>query len=243
MSILPGTKKYPGVTLKPETGSAWDLSAYGHVEATVVNTGDVVTTVSLRLDNDGVWPNRATNAESIHLKPGASGVVKVYFGYSYGKPAPLKPDAIVQLLLFTGASDKPQTIRIESLLASGTTGEKPAVDRRSIRIKPRGGILLGDGVTIDSTKQLDRRGGALAEFLSTPAPALKLTFPKSSTEASVTFRPEIGCWDLRDSLSLVLSVRNNSDKPVTPGFHAESRTGATDHIVSAQFRPAPRRRL
>lgn len=237
MSILPGTEKYPGVTLKPETGSAWDLSAYGHVEATVVNTGDAVTTVSLRLDNDGAWPNRATNSESIHLKPGASGVVKVYFGYSYGKPAPLKPDAIVQLLLFTGASDKPQMIRIESLLAAGSTGEKPAVDPRSIRIKPKGGILLGDGVTIDPAKQLERRGGAQAEFLSTPAPALKLTFPQSSTEASVTFQPEIGCWDLRDSLRLVLTVRNVGTKPVTPGFHAESRTGATDHILSAPIPP------
>ena len=38
ITIQPGKADYPGMTLKPE-GKAWDLSAFGHVEARVVNTG------------------------------------------------------------------------------------------------------------------------------------------------------------------------------------------------------------
>ena len=38
ITIQPGKASYPGISLKPE-GKAWDLSAFGHVEARVVNTG------------------------------------------------------------------------------------------------------------------------------------------------------------------------------------------------------------
>lgn len=232
MTIQPGTEKYPGITLKPESGAVWDLTSYGYVEAKVVNIGEAPSTVSLRLDNQGEWPNRATNAESLTLKPGASGIVKVYFGYSYRKPSPLKPEAIAQLLLFAGKSEVTQTLRIESLTAAGVAGEKPTVDPRTIRVKPKDGLLFGSGVTIDPAKQIEARGGAQAALISTPTTALKLTFPKASTTAAITFKPELGCWDLRDSLEIAVVLRNDSPKPVTPQLRAESRTGPTDLITA-----------
>src|SRR5438309_8645873 len=38
VTIQPGKEGYPGLKLKPEA-APWDLSAFGHVEARVVNTG------------------------------------------------------------------------------------------------------------------------------------------------------------------------------------------------------------
>jgi hypothetical protein len=35
----PGKDGYPGITLTPQSGSAWDLSAFGHIDVRVVNTG------------------------------------------------------------------------------------------------------------------------------------------------------------------------------------------------------------
>ena len=38
VNIQPGKEGYPGVSLKPE-GAAWNLSAFGHVTARVINLG------------------------------------------------------------------------------------------------------------------------------------------------------------------------------------------------------------
>ena len=44
ITIQPGKADYPGIALKPK-GKAWDLSAFGHVEARVVNTGSKRTSL------------------------------------------------------------------------------------------------------------------------------------------------------------------------------------------------------
>jgi len=54
VTCRPGKNAYPGIVLKPE-GPVWDLSAYGHVEARVANTGSITSGVSVRVDNEGDW--------------------------------------------------------------------------------------------------------------------------------------------------------------------------------------------
>ncbi|MDQ3813514.1 MAG: hypothetical protein M3347_06135, partial [Armatimonadota bacterium] len=119
VTIQPGKEGYPGIHIKPD-GAPWDLSAYGHVEARVVNTGTKGISVALRLDNAGDWKDNPTNTESISLQPGKSGTVKTIFGYSYGlKPSfKLNPAAVTNMMLFAGKSDVVQSFRIESLVAA-----------------------------------------------------------------------------------------------------------------------------
>jgi beta-glucanase (GH16 family) len=198
-----GKNDYPGVTIKPEAGP-WDLSAYGHVEARVVNVGAVASGVSLRVDNAGDWTTNPWNGESLWLKPGEAGTVRVRFGYSWGKPGfALNPAKITQVLLIVGRSDKDQAFRIESLVAGGAAAEKPPVDPESIRVRPIDGVILGKGATVDQ--------------------ALCVTLPAGSADASVMLRPEVGKWDLRDWLQIVIHARNEGKGPVTLRARLENR--------------------
>ncbi len=84
ITIKPGKAGYPGLNLKPAEGKAWDLSAFGHVEARVVNTGAKPALFALRVDNAGDWHNAPWNTEQTYLKPGQAGTVTVIFGHQYG---------------------------------------------------------------------------------------------------------------------------------------------------------------
>ncbi len=96
VTIQPGKADYPGIGLKPE-GKAWDLSAFGHVEAQVVNTGSKDLLFILRVDNKGDWHDSPWSTEYTSLKPGQRGTVTVIFGHSYGhQPTyPLNPKEVV----------------------------------------------------------------------------------------------------------------------------------------------------
>ncbi|KAB2890411.1 MAG: hypothetical protein F9K35_19140, partial [Burkholderiaceae bacterium] len=97
-----GKDAWPGANFKPE-GKAFDLSAYGHLEAKVANMGTKNTVIALRVDNDGDWQANPWSCEQAWLKPGESATIKVIFGHSYGqKPTyPIKPGAVTNILFFS----------------------------------------------------------------------------------------------------------------------------------------------
>ena len=229
VAIQPGKDSYPGVNLKPEGTDAWDLSSFGHVEARVVNTGAKLLGFNLRVDNAGDWRDGPWNCESLWLKPGATGKVSVIFGYSYGqKPGfALNPAAVVNILMFTMKSDAEQSFRLESLVAGGPTGEKPPVDPKSVRIKPKGGVLLGRGVAMDAATQIGTNGGATALAVDQGS-ALRVAFPAGRGDASVSLKPPLGRWNLTDACEIRVIVRNEGTNPVTPRLQAVSDSGKTD---------------
>ena len=69
VTIAPGEETYPGIAIRPADGKAWNLSAWGEVQAVVVNTGKTPLTVSLRIDNEGPWQQEPWNVESVQLNP------------------------------------------------------------------------------------------------------------------------------------------------------------------------------
>ena len=231
----PGKSDYPGVTIKPE-GAVWDLSAYGHVDACVVNIGAVTSGVSLRVDNEGDWTTNPWNGETIYLKPGEAGTVRVRFGYSWGKPGfALDPAKITQVLLIVGKSDKDQAFRVESLVAGGPAGEKPPVDPESVRITPPGGVILGKGSAVDAAKQLAFQAGTQGEIVAAPgAQALRVTLPAGADQASVLLKPEIGRWNLRDFLQVVVHARNEGKAPVTLKARLENQWRPGAWVVAAK---------
>ena len=235
VTIRPGKEGYPGAALKPE-GAPWNLSAFGHVEARVINCGAVPCSVCLRVDNAVEGQGDTWNTESAYLKPGATGTISTIFGFTYGhKPGyPLDPKAVSQLLLFATQTKEEQSFRIESLAAAGPAGEKPPVDPASIRIKPAGGLLLGAGVNVDAA-QLSAKGGAKTSVAGAGAPpALQVVFP-AGKDSSAEFKPGVGRWDLRDSLEARVRVRNDGTAPVTPRVRLESNAGPTGWAAT----PAP----
>jgi len=235
VTIQPGKESYPGILVKPE-GAAWDLSAFGHVEARVTNTGDKPISVSLRVDNAGDWRDNPWNTESINLKPGTSGTVTTIFGHSYGrKPGyALKPDAVVGVLMFCLKSDAVQSFRLESLSAGGPAGEKPPVDPKTVRTRPADGILLGAGVVIDAAKQIDSKGAQASVVAEGGRQSLKVLLPAAAKgEQSAALKPAIGRWDLRDCLEVRVKVRSEGQSPVSPRLRVESDGGPSDWVAAA----------
>ena len=225
VAIASGEENYPGVALKPE-GGAWNLSGYGHVEARLTNTGTKDIFLSLRVDNAGDWHANPWNTESVALKPGETRTVQTIFGYAYGfKPNfALKPEAVVQVLIFTAKSDAPQSFRIESVMASGPAGEKPPLAPEDVRIKPPNGFLLGGDATGNVASQFSARNAQ--NSLDTKG-NWRIALPASGDEQTATIQPAQGRWDLRDFLEVRVKIKNEGASAITPRARLESNGGAS----------------
>lgn len=239
VTCRPGKDSYPGISLKPQA-PCWDLSAYGHVDLTVTNVGAVDSAVSLRLDNEGDWTTNPWNSEFTWLKPGQSGVVRVRFGYSWGKPGfKLDPARINQLLVFVNKSEKEQSFRIQSIVAAGVPGEKPPVNPADVRTKPTDGVLLGTGTSIDAATQIVAQGGAKVELITADGTqSLRVTLPDKAPQALAVLKPAVGAWDLRDWLQVKVRVRNDGAVPFTARARLDSQ-GRTGTWVDATEPIAP----
>ena len=231
LTIQPGKAGYPGVTLKSEGSKAWDLSAFGHVEAKVVNTGDKAALFAVRVDNAGDWRDNPWNTEQAYVKPGGCATIKVIFGHQYGhKPGyALDPKAVVGILLFTGKASAATSFRVESLVAGGPAGEKPPVNPASIRIKPKNGALL------DARVRIGVRGGAKPRLLATQAggSTLRIDLPAGKGEQSVTLKPPVGRWDLTEATEVRVRIASRGAAGVTPSVQVASNGGPTDRVTAA----------
>jgi beta-glucanase (GH16 family) len=237
ITIQPGKADYPGMNLKPEGAGPWDLSAFGHVEARVVNVGAQAALFALRVDNAGDWHDNPWNTEQVYLKPGQRATVTVIFGHHYGhQPGyALKPKEVVNILFFTGKVDAVTSFRVESLVAGGPAGERPPVDPVSLRTKPNSGALLGFGIKTDAAPKVEAKGGARATLSPTAGGGsmLRIEFPSAHGEQSVTFKPSVGRWDLRDAVEVRVQLKNEGATPVAPSIQVTSDGGATDLITTA----------
>ncbi len=239
VAIQPGNEGYPGIFLTPEEGK-WDLSAFGHIEARIVNMGGKPLAISMGVDNKPDGGHR--NTESINIEPGARGTIQVIFGYSYGRKLgyALKPDAVERVLLFTGQSKEPHSFRIESIAAGGPAGEKPPSDPNTVRIKLDDGMLFGEGFTVltemppvipqdakqvrekfAKTVQVEGKEGAAA---AGEGEGVKVTIPKGKG-GSITLKPVHGRWDLREALEVRVKVKNTGVAPMTPSVLLSSNKG------------------
>ncbi|MCX5682998.1 MAG: glycoside hydrolase family 16 protein [Planctomycetota bacterium] len=229
VTIQPGAENWPGVIVKPAEGAAWDLSAFGHVEARIVNSGAKTLGISLRIDNPGDWQTNPWNSETLYLKPGAAGTLRVIFGYSFGKPGfALKPGAVAQAMLFTGKADAAQSFRVESLRAAGPAGEKIPDDPASIRTAPKDGVIFGPGVSIDLKKQIEAKGDATVTLAGDKGDGLHVSLKPGKDAAAVSLKPVVGRWDLRAATEVRVRLKNDGPAPVTPQALVAGDSGTTD---------------
>lgn len=222
LTVSAGPEGYPGVVIKPAGAAAWDLSAFGHLEATVTNLGTKKTSLVLQPECDGNWQDSPWSAESVWLNPGESKTVKVLFGYNYGKKSPkFQPAAVKQIRLFTGKADGERKFRIVQLQAAGPAGEKPAADPNRQAVWPAGGVLFDATTKIDPAKQLVAKGGAKGG-LTEDGKAIRVTFT-GGKDGAVSFRPAAGMWNLGRGLQVRVKLRNDGPEAATPGLRLESR--------------------
>jgi beta-glucanase (GH16 family) len=229
VSIAPGAGQYPGVAVKPE-GKVWDLALTGHVEAGLVNSGATRLRVIMRIDNEGDWKVQPWSTNVIELEPGASGTLRVYYGYDWGKKAfALDPAKITQAFLFIDKSAEPRSFRLTALESAGPPGEQPPVPDDQLRVVPDHGLILGPGVATDAGQQVDFGGhpGTVAA-----GGFLTMAFAAGEGERPLRLKPAKGRWNLRSWLELSVRLRNPGTTPVQPRIRVVSDSGAGDWALA-----------
>lgn len=254
VTIKPGKDGYPGIDVKPD-GGAWNLSAYGHVEARLTNTGAKPLAIVMRVDNAGDWRANPWNTEQLTLKPGQSGSLEVLFGYANGRKRgfALNPAAVVNIKFFTTKTDAEESFRVDSLVAAGTPGERPPLDPEAIRIRPTKGVILGadaasetlveegrdtrpwstacPGVPLpDVSLRAEAAEGATAMLAGK---SLHIVLPAGKGQQAVLVSPAAGRWDLRAATQVRIRVKNDGAVPVTPSLQVLCNGGQTDPITAA----------
>ena len=232
MEVAEGGDGYPGALVAPAAAEAWDLSRYGHVVARVTNRGTAATTVALRVDNRNNGSD--CNTESVFLKPGQTGTVKVIFGYSFGfKPGfKLDPKRVTSMILFVHKAKAPQFIGVELIEAAGAAGESPPVRPESVRSRPPGGVVFGSGVAFEPNTQLECHDGATAAIADG---ALRLSFAARKGGQWVLIKPAIGRWDWTRGNELRFACRNSGSMEIAAGIRLLSDKG--EHPLVRQDKP------
>ncbi len=211
VAFAAGDAAWPSLTVSPRSG-AWDLSPWGHVEATLTNPGGKPLSVGLRVDNGGDWRASPWNSENVYLKPGETKVGKVIFGYQHGfkKGYALDPSKVVAVKIFlNGKSAEARTLVVGDVLAAGAAGEKPPVDPSRVVVKPAGGVLPGAPLRVTLSKQ----GGA------------------------AKIGPKSGWWNLGEWLKVTATVRNVGTVQVTPKISVDSSGGRVSGVAAAPVAP------
>ena len=235
VTVVSGKEAFPGLNIKPPTAS-WNLSPFGHVEAKIVNTGKQPLTVALRVDNDGDWKDNPWNTESVQIDPGASETITTIFGYSYGhkRGFQLKPQAVVNILLFVVRAEPQQSFRIESIAAAGPAGEKPPVAPEDYRLAPPSGVMFGPSTTLDLATQVSATHVQPLLVGTDQLPVLRLVYPPSKTEQAATVKLPFGCWDLHAFCQVQLTVRNMGKGPITPRARITTKGGNSAWFLTAK---------
>jgi beta-glucanase (GH16 family) len=213
--VTPGTSAWPGITIMPPTSQGWDLSEHGHIQAQITNTGSQQITVCMRVDNPHDWDKGAWNTECVKIEPGKTVNHKVIFGHNggYREGYPLKPEKVIAVLFFTNKVTEPISYQIRALQADGPAGELSPQRMASMRTRPKNGILLGQGVTLDTDKQLQLSSGTTAQ---SDGDALHITASAGTPQNTITLKPKVGFWHLGDGTALQITIKNEGQTAVTP---------------------------
>jgi beta-glucanase (GH16 family) len=202
-----GDYDHPGFFVRPADGKPWDLSAYGHIEARVTNTGSRMLPFVMQVEDGSGGLN---NLESMQVKPGETKVLKVVFGYQYGYEgdSPIHLKNITEIFIFCWGTSDPHDFRLEGLAAAGSPGEKPEIDPASIRYRPPAGVVFGKGASFNAAKQIGTEGSR-----ATVSAEGRLEI---NGEGKTTINPPSGQWDFAAGDELRLHVLNRGKSTVSP---------------------------
>ena len=238
-----GDESYPGVVIMPGNGNAWDLSAFAFIEVKGTNLSDKPLSLNIRIDNDGDWRDNPWNSNNFAVPAGKTAVGKVYFGFSYGKPAyKLDASKVAKILVFTGRSNDERKFGIDAIQASGISGETPAGFIRSV--KPAGG-LLADFSSGGFAQQLEARGAEAA--LSGGALLTKASSGSKERSPSIACKaPQGTSLDLSEFTQVDFNVKNEGPAPLRVVCRVDGRNcDGKDNCAfgEAALQPGERKRV
>jgi beta-glucanase (GH16 family) len=249
VQCTPSDNGDPGVQINPD-GPAWDLSANGEIEAHVTNLSDVPLSIVLRVDNGGDWRTNPWNGNSGRIAAGKSGVVKVYFGYSWGNHGyALDPSKVVRVLVFTNKAKKDIAFRIDALKATGKPGAKPP--GMVERIKPAGGVIFSAAAGAKSPATVYK---APAGFLWDLSDATQVDFSLTNPSAQpVTVQCRVdnaNATAKRDSALTEATIQPGATTTVTVPFasatpwdgqqvHTSGSQLSSDHVTAVRVSTEP----
>ena len=221
LAISPGTEAYPALTILPSGSSSWNLAGTSYVELSAQNIGTATIYLVVRVDNSS-----KSDEQAISLNAGASGTVRIYYGYSGGIEGPtVDPSNIIRFYCYV-AKDTVNTrkIRLLRISAGGTYGETTPYTR----VRPAQGWMFGAGTTFNATSQLVASGGN-ATLLSSGN--VQLNF--SAAGQSVKFKPVIGMWDLGLWTQVRTTLKNTGTSSANPKVRVDSVSGSADYAFPA----------
>jgi len=238
--------QHSGVIVTPASGKTWDLSAYGHVEAKVTNTGHqgLFNLVMLVVDETGSYWRWDRKIEYVFFKPGETKNYTVPLGNDnfwvmdfantrgkWGGRAGAVPNKakVAQIQFFVYDTKDPQSFHIEDLKAAGTAGKYEglyAVDPASVRMTPENGGILGTGVVFDPVKQIE--GGPVA---AGPDGAIALHFA-GGKEETVKIKPLMGAWNLGQANQIRVRFTNTGQVAVSPTVAIGSNKATVEHPIA-----------
>ncbi len=129
---------WPGITVKPSTGSFWDLSLAGKLTMEATNVSDSSGTICLRVDNPGADGSKNCLTGRLFLAPGQSGKLVVTLSAGdlringdlkldgmHGVPGcKLDSTKINQILVFSFRNEKPLAFKIGPVMTEGLLSGK-----------------------------------------------------------------------------------------------------------------------
>ncbi len=213
---------HTGVHVTPAKGTSWDLSAYGHVQAKVTNTGKKSLPFVMHVVNGKEEPREEKNSEPFTIKPGETRNLTVYFGYQYGFEPSVSFDSsnVREIYMFIYDTADPHGFRVEELKAGGVPGEKPYIDPNALTYKPKDGVILGDGVNFDLARQSKADA---AQVSLGPNGALAVTF-SGDKKGSIKLEPALGAWDLTAANQVRVKFKNIGQTPMSLAVSVGSMT-------------------
>ncbi|CAN5574847.1 hypothetical protein BH09VER1_BH09VER1_31630 [soil metagenome] len=220
-----GTSGFPGIQIKPET--PWNVSGYGRIDASVTNTSQKLMRLNMRVDDS----TEETGAASMAVPPGETRTIPLYLDYASSK-AKLKSSAIIGILIFGTKMPEAQTFRVNSITAAGPAGEKPPVDPKNVVTRPANGVLVGDGVSLDLSKQITPIGSGKAA--AEPGKAGLRVDLSGGKADGITVKPVQGYWNLNDYYQVRVHLTNSGSTPVTPSVRVESKDSPTATVAASE---------
>jgi len=135
---LGSTQDWPGITLKPAKGSAWDLSSFRRVCVDATNVSDVPAMICLRVDNPGADGSKNCLTGKLSLAPGQSGKIVVPLSCGdfrvkgdfkiegmHGVPGcKIDPANVVQMIVFSYKNERPAAFKLGDVVAEGSIPDK-----------------------------------------------------------------------------------------------------------------------
>lgn len=202
-AVFEAGKQYPGVGF-PAPGGAWNLGAFGGVQAELTNVGSAKATIALRVDEKGDWKKNPWNTEMVSLKPGEKKTISVIFGRSNGAPGyPVNSKRIAQVLMFTINPKQNAEIVVTELKAFGSSSA------RELDEVADDGTMVAFGPDFDVAQQAEGREANVkvaGKQLQVDYAAAPNGWP------ALALRPRGKKWDLSLYSSLQFDVTNTSSQ-------------------------------